>query len=188
MGNSSSSYIAKKAATLSNPITTAAVFVQSDSSSLSAFVSAAPTAGSSGVSLIDGKVIYLRMSGTVVVGASSSTFTPQIWLSKNARTTVAVTNATAVAGAASTSLAGGTYPFFLETELVWSFASLKLGGYYTQYVGIASGLTTQAITTGNVLTAVDLSVPTTGFLASGLMGTTQVGTVVTLSEFILEVM
>jgi hypothetical protein len=190
MGNSSSTYIAKKAATLANPITTAAVFTQTDNALWSAFVSAAPTAGSSGVSLIDGKAIYLRASGNILTGTGgTATFTPQIWFSANVRTTVVVTAATAVAGAASTALAATTnYPWFLETTLVWSFPSLVLGGYYSQYVGIASGLTTQTITTANFLSAVDLSVTTNGFFASALMGTSRTGCVVTMNEFILEVL
>ena len=185
MANASNCYVAKKASTLTNPITTAQVFTQTDSALLSAFV-AVPGAFAVGTSLIDGKCIYMRMSGTIVMGASA-TFTPQIWWTKNARTTVAVTSATAVAGAASTAIAA-THPWFLETELVWSYASLKLGGYYSQYVGIASGLITQAITTANVLTAVDLSTATSGFIPTALIGTGNAATVVTLSEFVLEVM
>jgi hypothetical protein len=63
-----------------------------------------------------------------------------------------------------------------------------MGGYYDQYVGIASGLTTQTITISNFLSAVDLSIPTNGFIATALMGTSRAGCVVTLNEFILEVL
>lgn len=189
MAKGSSVYIAKKATTLSNPTGTAVVFTQSDSASWASYC-ALPEAVVSGTSGLDGKCIYLRASGNVVVGTGgTSTFTPQIWWTANARTTTAVTSATAVAGAASTALSASTnYPWFLETTLVWSQASALLGGYYDQYVGIASGLTTPAITTGNVLSTIDLSVNTNGFICSGLMGTSRTGTVITLSEFILEVL
>lgn len=190
MANTNTTYVAAKAATLANPITTAAVFVQSANSALSSFVGLPQTAGSIGLSLVDGKTLYMRMSGNILTGSGgTATFTPQIWFSANARTTTAVTSATAVAGAASTALAATTnYPWFLETTLCWSYSSLVLGGYYSQYVGIASGLTTQAITTSNFLSSVDLSSPTNGFLASALMGTSRTGCVVTLSEFMLEVL
>lgn len=189
MARGSSVYTAKKATTLSNPTGTAAVFTQSDSASWSAFVGLPSTAFASGTSGLDGKVFYLRMSGLVLTGSGgTATFTPQIWFTTLARTTVAVTSATAVAGTASTALsATTTYPWFLEAEIVYSQTATSFGGYYNQFVGIASGLTTQTITTANVITG-DLSVATSGFIASALMGTSRSGCVVTLSEFVAEVL
>lgn len=190
MANAGTVYLAKKAATIGNVGATATFFLQSENSSLAAFVGLPFTAGSVGLSSVDGKCIYVRASGNVLVGGTATTVTPIIYYSANARTQITVTGATAVAGAASPSLTGTatSYPWFVETKLVWSYSSQLLGGYYSEYFGIASGLTTQAITTGNVLTAVDLSAAAGGFVVSIQNATSSVGQVMTLSEFVLEVL
>jgi hypothetical protein len=189
MANTSSVYVAKKAATLSNPITTASVFLQSDNSSYAAFCGI-PGAFAVGTSSLDGKAIHLRASGNVLGGSGgTSTFTPQIWYAAAARTAIAVASGTAVAGAASTALSATTnYPWMLDVTLHWSYASGLMGGAYWQSVAIASGLTTDTIVTNNALSSVDLSANGVGFIASALMGTSRTGCVVTLSEFILEVL
>lgn len=188
MGAASSIYIAKRASTLSNP-STAAVFTQADNSSLAAFV-AIPRSGTGGTSSrVDGSPFYVRASGIVTIGsAGTSTFLPGLYYSAGARTQITIVAGNLVAGVASTALtASGTFPWFVEYTGIWDSTSGALGGYYDQYVAIASGTTTQAVTI-NLLSSVDLRTDGAGFVCGCTMGTSRTGTVVTLREFVLEVM
>lgn len=187
MASASSIYVAKKASTLANP-STAAVFLQSDNSSLAAFV-AIPRAGTSTSSVVDGAPFYVRASGTVVIGsAGTSTFLPGLYYSAGARTQITIVSGNLVAGVASTALsASTTYPWFVEYTGIWDSTSQALGGYYDQYVAIASGTTTQAVTI-NLLGTVNLATDGAGFVCGCTMGTSRTGTVVTLKSFVLEVL
>lgn len=187
MGQASDVYIAKRASTLANP-STAAVFLQADNSALAAFV-ALPRAASSTASRVDGSPFYVRASGTVTIGsAGTSTFLPGLYYSAGARTQITIVAGNLVAGVASTALtASTTFPWFVEYTGIWDSTSKALGGYYDQYVAIASGTTTQAVTI-NLLGSVDLTTDGAGFVCGCTMGTSRTGTVVTLKEFVLEVM
>lgn len=186
MASASSIYVAKKASTLADP-STAAIFLQSDNSALAAFV-ALPRAAQSTTSLVDGAPFYVRASGTITIGsAGTSTFLPGLYYSAAARTQITVVSGNLVAGTASTALtASGKFPWFVEYVGVWDSTSKALGGYYDQYVAIASGTTTQAVTI-NLLSSIDLTTDGAGFVCGCTMGTSRAGTVVTLKQFILEV-
>lgn len=187
MSTSGYSYIAKRAATLADP-NTAAIFLSADSSSYAAFV-AVPRAAQSNTSLIDGVPFYVRASGTITVGsAGTTTCLPGIYYSAGARKQITVVSGNLVAGVASTALtASGNFPWFVEYTGIWDSTSKAMGGYYDQYFGIASGLTTQAVTI-NLLSSVDLTTDGAGFVCGITDGTSRAGTVVTLKSFVFEVL
>lgn len=189
MASAISTYVAKRASNMLAPASgTATMFTQADSASLAPFV-AVPRAASSTTSLLDGATVYIRASGTVFNGSGgTSTFLPGIYYSAAARTQITAVSGNLVAGSASTALAASTtYPWFCETTLTWDSTSLVLGGYYDQYVGIASGLVTQAVVI-NLLSAVNLATDGAGFVCGITMGTQRTGTIIALKQFILEVM
>lgn len=194
MPNSTSVYIAKKAAALSNPLTNPSVFLQSDNSSWAAFVAIQSAVAVAGTSLIDGVPFRLRASGRVVVGSGgTSTFTPGLYyISASVRTTVASpASGTQIAGTASTALsASTTYPWMIEATCIWDSVSETIGGWYTQTVGIAAGVTTQAILINNTQasTALDSTPGGAGFQATALFGTSRTGNSAVLSTFTAEVL
>lgn len=187
MAQSNDVYVAKRASTLADP-STAAIFKQADNSALAAFV-AIPRAGTSTTSRVDGVPFYVRASGIITVGsAGTTTCLPGIYYSAAARTQITVVTGNLVAGTASTALtASGTFPWFVEYTGIWDSTSKALGGYYDQYFAIANGTTTQAVTI-NLLSTVDLTTDGAGFVCGITDGTSRTGTVVTLKEFVLEVM
>lgn len=192
MANNTSTYVAKKAAALTGLVGAAAsLFVQSDNALWAAFCGV-PGIEVAGTSALDGRAFYLRASGKITTGSGgTSTFLPGIYyVASNARTTVTAPTVL-VAGVASTALAATTsYPWLVEATCIWDSTSQVLTGYYDQIVGIASGLTTQAINISNFISSVALDSTTAGqgFQCAITMGTTRTGCTVSLSEFILEVL
>jgi hypothetical protein len=187
MSSAGNTYYAKRASTLADPAT-AAVFKQADNSALAAFV-ALPRAAQSNTSVVDGVPFYVRASGLVTIGsAGTSTFLPGLYYSAAARTQITIVAGNLVAGVASTALtASGTFPWVVEFTGIWESTVGAMGGYYDQYVAIASGTTTQAVTI-NLLASINLATDGAGFVCGCTMGTSRTGTVVTLKSFALEVL
>jgi len=188
MASGRSVYVAKKAAALTNPITNDSIFLQTDSSSLSAFVSAYQEGMVSGQSGLDGKAFYVRATGKVTTG-TSSTLIVTLYYSPTARTSitfngtgVSTTGATLTSGAIAT--ASGNW--MIEATFLWDFKSQQLNGYFDTLSSPTPTLAAPAVTTQ--LTTIDLSVPGPGFIVGAHFGSTNASNVVTLSEFILEVM
>lgn len=189
MSSAGNMYIAKRASNLSAPASgTATMFTQADNSALAPFV-AVPRAPQSTNSLVDGGMIYISASGIVTNGTGgTSTFLPGLYYSAAARTQITAVSGNLVAGTASTALAASTsYPWFVEATLTWDSTSKVLGGYYDQYVGIASGLTTQAVVI-NLLSTIDLSTDGAGFVCGITMGTQRTGTIISMKRFVMEVL
>jgi hypothetical protein len=188
MARASTVYKAKKANTLTNPLTNDSIFVQSDNTSLSAFVSAYQGGMVAGTSLLDGRPFYVRASGKVTTGASS-TFIATIYYSTAASTSityngtgVSTTGVTLTSGAISTTSGN----WMLEAEFIWDYTSKQLNGWFS---GLSSPTPTAvANTAATQITTVDLSVPGPGFICGCHFGTTGAANVATLSEFVLEVM
>ena len=188
MARGSTVYTAKKAATIVNALTNDNIFLQSDNSAFAAFVSAYQGGMVGGTSNLDGKSIYIRASGKVTTGASS-TLIVTLYYSAAAKTAI-LYNGTGVTATASTftsaAYATTTGNWMLETTFVWDYTSLKMNGYF-----ISTSGPTQVIAGPTVvaqLTAVDLSLPGCGFALGAHFGSTNAGNIATLSEFALEVL
>lgn len=188
MAGNDAVYVAKRAATLTNPLTNDSIFVQADNSNLAAFV-AIPGDFVSGTSRLDGKMVYVRASGKVTTGASS-TLIGTIYYSSAARTSITY-NGTGVSSTGATftsnSFATTSGNWYIEAKFIWDATSKILGGGFDAY----SSASTAAVVADTALTAissVDLTIPGPGFICGVHFGTTSTSNVATLSEFILEVM
>lgn len=186
MANAESAYVAKRAAVLTNPITNDAIFLQADNSALSAFV-AIPGDFVSGTSRLDGKCIYVRASGKITV-AANSTLIFTLYYSPTARTSITF-NGTGVSTTGATQTTGtftASGNWFVEGTFTWDITSKILGGYFDAYSSLTPTFTTTAVATN--ITAVDLSVPGPGFIMGAHLGTGNAASVVSMSEFVLEVL
>lgn len=187
MASGRSVYPAKRAATITNALTNDSIFLQSENSAFASFVSAAQSAGGPGVSLLDGKSIQVRATGKVVTGASS-TLIVTFYYSAAAKTAITYNGTGITATAATfTSAAYATTNgnWLLEADFVWDYTSLKLNGRFRAISGPTPVVVADTVVTQ--LTAVDLSLPGAGFVCGAHFGTTSATNVVTLSEFVLEV-
>lgn len=188
MAQGNTVYVAKKAATIVNALTNDSIFLQSENSSYAAFVSAYQGGGSAGTSNLDGKAFYVRASGKVTTG-TASTLIVTVYYATTAKTAityngtgVSTTGCTVTTGSIST--ASGNWD--LEAEFVWDYTSKQLNG---QFWGFSSPTPTVISPTAcTQITSVDLSVPGPGFVCGAHFGSTNAGNVVTLSEFMLEVL
>lgn len=188
MASGRSVYIAKKAVPITNALTNDSIFLQSDSSSLAAYVSAYQGGLVSGTSLLDGKAFYVRATGKVTTGASSTVIVT-LWYSPTARTSITyngtgvlTTGVTLTTGAIATTSGN----WMLEAEFLWDSVSKQLNGVFT---GLSSPTpTVVSPTAATQLTSVDLSVPGPGFMVGTHFGTTGAANVNNLTEFVLEVM
>ena len=190
MASGRSVYVAKRAATLVNPITNDSIFLQNENSSFAAFVSAYDGGLVGGTSNLDGKMIYIRASGKFTTG-TTSTLVGSLYYSPTAKTSLTFngTGVTALLGSAmmtTGSLASSNGNWFIEATLIWDFTSKLMNGYYDSGSSVTPTFTTAAVTSS--ITAVDLSVPGGGFMAGVHFGSTNASNVATLSEFVLEVM
>jgi len=188
MARGSSAYVAKRAATIVNALTNDNIFLQFDNSAFAAFVSAYQGGEGPGVSLLDGSSIYVRASGKVTTG-TSSTLLVTLYYSAAAKTAITY-NGTGVTATASTftsaAYATASGNWMLETTLVWDYTSLKMGGYFVSTSGPTPVIAGPTVVT--TLTAVDLSLPGAGFVLGAHFGSTNAGNIATLSQFTLEVM
>lgn len=198
MATSTSSYFAKKAASLTNPLTNDSIFVQSDNSAKAAFVSLYQEVEGSGTIGVPCQAFYVRAQGLVTTGASS-TLIVKLYYSTGAQSSITY-NGTGVTATTITftsgSIATASQNWSLEAELFWDATSKVLNGQFWT-VNPASATTCQvtAQTAITSLTSVDLTAlsNTTPIGAPGLIcgahfGTTSTSNVVTLSEFVAEVM
>jgi hypothetical protein len=188
MPRGSTVYTAKKAATLTNPITNDSIFLQSENSAFAAFVSAYQGALVGGSSNLDGSSIYIRASGKVTTG-TSSTLIVTLYYSAAAKTAITY-NGTGVTATASTftsaAYATTSGNWMLETTLVWDYTSKTMGGYFVSTCGPTPVIAGPTVVTA--LTTVDLSLPGCGFALGAHFGSTNASNVATLSQFTLEVM
>ena len=188
MARASSVYRAKRATALTNPLTNDSIFLQADNSALTAYVSAYQGGMVAGTSLLDGRPFYVRASGKVTTGASS-TLIVTIYYSAAASAAIAY-NTTGVSTTGVTlttgSIATTSGNWMLEAEFLWDYTSKQLNGVFTGLSSPTPTVATAAAATQ--ITAVDLSVPGPGFTCGCHFGTTGAANVCTLSEFVLEVM
>jgi hypothetical protein len=187
MGNTNTTYTAKKAATIVNAITNDNIFLQSENSAFAAFVSAYQGGLVGGTSLLDGKLIKVRASGKVVTGASS-TLIVTLYYSAAAKTAI-LYNGTGVTATAATftsaAYATTTGNWLLEADFVWDYSSLKMNGRFRAISGPTPVVVADTVVAQ--LTGVDLSLPGAGFACGVHFGTSNAANIATLSEFILEV-
>jgi hypothetical protein len=188
MARGSSVYVAKKAATIVNALTNDSIFLQSDNSAFASFVSAYQGALVGGSSNLDGGSIFIRASGKVTTG-TSSTLIVTLYYSAAAKTAITY-NGTGVTATAAT-FTSATYAtakgnWMLETTLVWDYTSLTMGGYFVSTSGPTPAIAGPTVVTA--LTAVDLSLPGCGFALGAHFGSTNAGNIATLSQFSLEVL
>lgn len=187
MAGNDAVYVAKRAATLTNPLTNDSIFVQADKSTLAAYV-AIPGDFVSGTSRLDGKMIYVRASGKVTTGTSSTLigtlyYTPTVLSSTTYNGTgVSSTGATFTSAAFSTTSGN----WFIESKMIWDATSKILGGLFSVFSSATPSITAETVNTA--ITSVDLSIPGTGFIVGVHFGSTNASNVASLSEFILEVM
>jgi hypothetical protein len=188
MASGRSVYYAKKSVALTNPITNDSIFLQSDSSALAAYVSAYQAALVGGTSNLDGKSFYVRATGKVTTG-TSSTLIVTLYYATAARTAITY-NGTGVSttGATLTTGAIGTTSgnWMIEATFLWDYTSKQLNGYFDTLSSPTPTLAAPAVTTQ--ITTVDLSVPGPGFVVGAHFGSTNASNVVSLSELELEVM
>ena len=198
MATATSSYVAKKAAALANPITNDSIFVQSDNSAKSAFVSLYQLVSSSGTVQPLCTEFYVRASGTVTTG-TGSTLIVKLYYSTGAQgsttfngTGVTATTITFTSG----SIATASQNWDLEANLFWDATSKVLNGYFWS-VNPASSTTCQvtAQTAITSLTAIDLTALSTsspagapGLICGAHFGTTNASNTVSLTDFIAEVL
>jgi hypothetical protein len=188
-GSATSVYTAKRAATLTNPITNDSIFLSADNSAYSAFVSPMLVAASSGVSALEGVPFYLRASGKVTTSVSS-TLIVTVYFGTAARTNITynATGVTALTGALTTgSYATASGNWWMYYELLWDFKSLLLGGSYRTF----NQNSTPAVVAETIITAqtaVDLTIPGCGFIVGAHFGSTGAGNIATLSNFELGVL
>lgn len=187
MAGNDAVYVAKRAATLTNPLTNDSIFVQADSSTLAAFV-AIPGDFVSGTSRLDGKMVYVRASGKVTTG-TSSTLIGTLYYSPTARTSITY-NGTGVSstGVTFTSAAFATTSgnWYMEARFIWDVTSKILGGTFNVFSSATPSITAETVNTA--VTSVDLTIPGGGFICGAHFGSTNASNVVSMSEFILEVM
>jgi len=188
MARGSSVYVAKKAATIVNALTNDSIFLQSENSAFAAFVSSYQGALAGGSSSLDGSSIYIRASGKVTTGASS-TLIVTLYYSAAAKTAITY-NGTGVTALGSTftssAYATTTGNWMLETVMVWDYTSLKMNGYFISTSGPTPTIAGPSAVAQQ--TAIDWSLPGCGFVLGSHFGTTGAANVVTLSQFTLEVM
>lgn len=183
-----STYQAKRASVLTNPITNDSLFLSADNAAYSAFVTV-PGDGGPGLSSLDGCQFRLRASGKVNV-VTTSTLLAQFYYSANARTAITY-NQTGVSALGNViTFASMTAPYksnwSMDAILQWDYTSLILNGQGGGLGGPTPAILASAVFTQ--LTAVDLSLPGAGFMLGVHLGTGNATSTVTLSNFSLEVL
>lgn len=183
-----STYQAKRASVLTNPITNDSIFLSADSASFAAFVGI-PGAASAGVSLIDGCQFRIRASGKVKV-VTTSTLLCQFYYSAAARTAITYNGTGVTAMGNVITFASMTAPYStnwsMDGVFQWDYASLILNGQGGGLGGPVPAIL--ATTVFTQATAVDLSLPGAGFVIGAHLGSSNASSTVTLSNFTLEVL
>jgi hypothetical protein len=173
MGNTNTTYIAPKAASLTNP-TAASTFVQSDDSSKAAAVYFPQQA--SGTSA----AFRFRARGrTTTVGSHNNT--PKVSIG----TSVTAASNTVIAAATARAIATTTAEWCIEGTLIWNGTASTLNGWFKAVNGSTATLDSDAVTTE--ATSVDLTTPGTG-LTVEITVATGGGDIAYLDELALEVL
>lgn len=173
MANSDTSYVAKKAATLSNP-TSASTFVQSDNSSKAAAVYFPP--------LLSGTTnakFKFRASGRATT-VGSHNVTPKVSYGVS---TTAGSN-TIIAAATARAVATTTAPWSIWGELFWDSTSQVLRGWFSALNGSTAVLDAAAVLTSTV-SSVDLTATGLGLSVECTIATGG-GDSAILDELVLE--
>lgn len=179
-------YQAKRAAKLSNPITTAVVFPQADNSAYAAFVRVPIPAEGTNLSSLR---FRLRARGRVTTGGAytfivkfqynSDVSTPGQWAGA-----LTITNNTDFLTLTSQTVSTATRSWFLDADCVWDSTSGRLAG-------IGSGLNSEtvgpAFTTITAVAGTDFSTGKAGFVVNAIIGTTNAANFAYLDEFTVEV-
>jgi len=197
MSTATSSYVAKKASALGNPITNDSIFVQSDNSARSSFVSLYQLVEGTGTIQPPVVSFYVRATGRYTTGASS-TLLVTLYYSTGAQSSITYngTGVTAMTPTFTTTALSGSQNWDLECNLFWDYTSKVLNGYY--WACFPASTTTCQITAQTTITAVtgvDLTTLSTatpvggpGLILGAHFGTSNASNTVTLSEFIAEVL
>lgn len=179
-------YRAKRAASLTNPVTTAAVFKQADASTWATYV--ALTSMDSNDKLVR---FRLRAIGRATAAGAysfvakiqynSDMSTPAQWVSA----VTAANNTDVGAGLTSATVSTVTRPWWLDIDCVWDSTSQRLSGRQS---GFNSEVVGPVDTTMTALTSVDLTTGKAGFVVNAIFGTTNTSNIAYLDDFVLEVL
>lgn len=176
MAGTNTIYRAKKAASLTNPITNAVPFVTSDSSSVAASVFFPQIVGTTSAAF---KVRARGRSTTGTSGNFACSF-------QFGNSTAASTNTVVCAPATQTNAANCVW--FLEAVFVWDATKQQLENTFYAINGSTVNRTADAA--GTTVTAVDLSTGAAGnsIVAAALFGTSNASNIAYLDELSLEVL
>jgi hypothetical protein len=187
LASNDSTYTAKRATALTNPLTNDSIFVQADNSALAAYV-AVQNDIVTGTPRQDARMFYARASGKVITTATS-TLILTMYYATNAKTAITF-NGTGVTSTGATHTSGNYVStsgnWWIEAEFTWDITSKILGGLFRAYSSATPSVTADTVLTNQ--TSVDLTTSGgPGLVMGAHFGTTGAGNIVTLSEFILEV-
>lgn len=186
MASNDAVYVAKRATALTNPITNDSIFLSADSASFSSFV-ALENDIVSGTARQNARVYYVRASGIVITG-TSSTLIVDFFYSPTARTSITY-NGTGVSASLATHTSGAfataSGNWWLEATLTWDSVSKILGGKYEAFSSATPSVTATTVCTN--VTAVDLTIPGAGIICGAHFGSTNASNIVTMTEFLAEV-
>lgn len=175
MGNASTVYQAKKAASLGN-VTSTTVFLQSDSSSKTAAVFF-PTLDPSGA--VNAVAFRFYAWGRSTAGTSGN-FTPVVYYG----TSTTVGSNTSIA-AASARTNATTCNWRIWGTLTWDGTTQKLTGEFAAINGSTATLDASAVTT--TVSTVDLTTAGNGLTVTALFGTSNASNAAFLDGLTLEV-
>lgn len=185
MGNTNSVYVAKRASSLANPITTQVTFKQADNSSYAAFARFPITAEGSNFT---SALFRIRARGRATTGGSL-TFKAAIQLATDVSnpagwTSAATsTNNTDLIALSARTIATATRSWYIDALVTWDSTSQRLTGQ-------ANGLNSETIETASAaisaLTSVDLTTGKNGVVVAALFGTTNAANVAYLDELVVE--
>jgi hypothetical protein len=180
MSNVNMGYVAERASSLTNPVTTAVVFKRVSDSTKATFVKIP------GSSIVNGRAFRVRASGRATT-AGAYTFAATIQYTAdvtNVNAATAANNTDAVALTAR-SISTATRAWMIDAVFIWDSTSQRLTGQ-------KNGLNSETIETASAaitaLTSVDLSLETAGFVVNAIFGTTNASNICYLDYFALEVL
>lgn len=176
MANTNTSYRAKKAASLANPVTNAVPFVTSDSSSVAAAVYFPQIVGTTSAAF------RVRARGRFTTGTSGNAAISLQF----GNSTAASTNT--IVCAPTTQTCADNCVYWLEAVFAWDATKKQLTNAYTALNSSTSVLVVYVA--GTTVAAVDLSTGAAGncIVAAALFGTSNAGNIAYLDELSLEVL
>lgn len=176
MPNANTIYLAKAAASQTNPITNAVPFATTQSSSLAAAVYFPIVSGTTSAAF------KVRARGRSTTGTSGN-FACSLQFGNS---TAASTNTVVAAPTTQTNAANCVW--FIEANFVWDATKQQLEGTFYAINGSTVNVTSDAATT--TVTAVDLSTGAAGncIVAAALFGTSNASNIAYLDALSLEVL